>query len=71
MPPWWIRNRTSRTITMRAAAYATATLVAVSLYLLVGATVGLSAVWIATGSAGIALAASIAFVARSGSMPTT
>ena len=56
---------------MRAAAYAAATLVAVSLYLLVGATVGLSAVWVATGSAGIALAASIAFVARSGSMPTT
>ena len=54
---------------MRAAAYAAGTLIAVSIYLILAATVGLAAVWIAAGSAGIALAASIAFVARSSSIP--
>lgn len=49
---------------MRAAGYAAGTLIAVSSYLIVAATVALSPTWIAAGVIGIALIASIAFVAR-------
>ena len=51
---------------MRAASYAAGTLIAVSSYLIIAATVALTPLWIAAGAVAIALIASVAFVARSG-----
>jgi hypothetical protein len=49
---------------MRAASYLAGTIIAVSLYLLVGAVAALSAAWLAAGAVIIALVASVAFVSR-------
>lgn len=49
---------------MRAASYAAGTLITVSLYLIIAATMSLAPALIAAGFVGIALVAAIAFVAR-------
>ena len=49
---------------MRAASYAVATLISVSLYLIIAASITFAPALIAVGSVGIALVAAIAFVAR-------
>ena len=56
---------------MRAASYAAGTLIAVSSYLIIAATVAITPLWIAAGAVGIALIASVAFVARSGATNLT
>jgi hypothetical protein len=52
---------------MRAATYTTGTLISISLYLIVAATLALTPALIAVGSVAIALVAAIAFVASEGS----
>ncbi|MEO8509999.1 MAG: hypothetical protein ABI534_02035 [Chloroflexota bacterium] len=49
---------------MRAASYAVGTLIVISLYLIVAASMSFAPAIIAAGSVGIALVAAIAFVAR-------
>jgi hypothetical protein len=54
---------------MRAAGYAVATLITVSLFLIVATSLALAPVWTAAGSIGLALVAALAFVARTDAPP--